>query len=964
MPLPLKRAGLICVFGVFAASEIAEAATPPGGTLSLTSGPVAWNGFPGPGVSPNESTCVDGTNCDTFTVTVAPGDYTGKRARFSVTWTNQFNDYDVDVHSGSNSGPVVGSSGGGAPETKEESTWDINAVLAVATTYTVHAVYFAVGAGDPYHGVVTLEPIPIGAPRIANYISGTKIGLAFSRNKTVYAHGAQRDLEPSARVDFQGNAYAASIRGLTAGDDLWRFDLNPASPTYDPFLRAAGVLFDSSSNITSNPSYKGQPDAQVQRSGLAGGDGGGDMDLAVAFRASSSPLIPSTGFPTLALTSLVAANISAQRSTDRAETYTANPAGNLPVIGEDDRNWMEFFGGNVVYLGYREFAGLQVDAHFYVNRSDDGGLTYEPAMLAAQGGNTTGPVTVDQRDGTVYFCYQGPSPNGNQLRVAIGRPDPVTGHPVFDPLNPTIAATGVSPTIAALFPVCKVAPDGTVYVAYSDGGSAIYLAHSLDQGRTWATPVRVSNLSSPSTSLFPWLTTGKLPGSVALAWYGVQASDSDDGKGANNDAANWKVFFAESTNATASSPSFYQGVASDHYVHGANISLGGFGGTANRNLGDFFQLATDPQGLAFIAFDDDSNDFTGNTGVTHQTGGISLTTGNVMKISGKDPAPAFNSSAPQVIDERHDARVNADAPTVPNVDTPVDILSIQYGCEISSGKTLLTSKMLLSGLTTVPPQGIWRANFASNPSRPGVSDHADQWFVQASTDETGASTFTYGTALRNGDGSITYTPAGSPDFGAIDTSASSVTWKVDIAKLNALQKRGLIGSGANFIGLRGSASVASISIAGLVGLGLSDVTRGGTHYTLNTAACVGASASSDWDSGQGEDGDSSTRDDFQFSDSPSNPQSSNLQYNDWGLGMNLQSVGGVRSITYNNTCVSFAGNALVNGQTGYAFTFTACDLSALGTGIGNFTIAITGPPGFLYQKSAALTSGYVHLGQH
>src|SRR5260370_36045529 len=199
MPLS-TRATLIWVVGIFIVSGITEAATPPGGTLSLTSGPVAWNGFPGPGASPDgETTCVDGTNCDTFTVTVAPGDYTGKRARFSVTWTNQLNDYDVYVHSGSNSGPVVGSAGGGAPETKEESTWDINAVLTTATTYTVHTVYFGVGPGDPYHGVVTLEAIPPGpTARVANYISGTKIGLTFSRNRTVYAHAASRDLEPSA----------------------------------------------------------------------------------------------------------------------------------------------------------------------------------------------------------------------------------------------------------------------------------------------------------------------------------------------------------------------------------------------------------------------------------------------------------------------------------------------------------------------------------------------------------------------------------------------------------------------------------------------------------------------------------------------------------------------------------------------------------------------------------------------
>jgi len=59
--------------------------------------------------------------------------------------------------------------------------------------------------------------------------------------------------------------------------------------------------------------------------------------------------------------------------------------------------------------------------------------------------------------------------------------------------------------------------------------------------------------------------------------------------------------------------------------------------------------------------------------------------------------------------------------------------------------------------------------------------------------------------------------------------------------------------------------------------------------------------------------------------------------------------------------VSFSGNAKVNGQPGYQFTFTACDLSALGTGIGNFSISITGPLGFLYQRSSAISGGFVQL---
>jgi hypothetical protein len=118
---------------------------------------------------------------------------------------------------------------------------------------------------------------------------------------------------------------------------------------------------------------------------------------------------------------------------------------------------------------------------------------------------------------------------------------------------------------------------------------------------------------------------------------------------------------------------------------------------------------------------------------------------------------------------------------------------------------------------------------------------------------------------------------------------------------------------------------------------------------------------SDQDEGEGKDSDG---DDAKFNDSPSYPESSSLSYNDPSQGVSLQSVNGARSITYNGTCVSFVADALLNGNPGYVATFAACDLSALGTGIGNFSIGVTGPLGFLYQKSAALTSGYVSVHPH
>ena len=132
---------------------IARAASPAAGTLSASSGPLTWQGFPGPAASPNgEDTCVDATTCDTYTFHIAPGNYAGTRVRFTIAWQTSVNDYDVYVHQGSNSGPEVGRSGNSSPGLNEDNTFDLNqaVVAGVNDTYTVHVVYFAVGPADPY----------------------------------------------------------------------------------------------------------------------------------------------------------------------------------------------------------------------------------------------------------------------------------------------------------------------------------------------------------------------------------------------------------------------------------------------------------------------------------------------------------------------------------------------------------------------------------------------------------------------------------------------------------------------------------------------------------------------------------------------------------------------------------------------------------------------------------------------
>jgi hypothetical protein len=817
-----------CLAAVVATVAILPASSPTSGTLTAGT-TVQWTGTAGVSAAPAEGelTCVDGTNCDVFTLKVPAGNYVGKRVRFKLSWGNAANDIDVYVHRQTLTGPEAQRAATGNPI--EENTFDLDGVVApgVNDTYVFHIVYFAVVAPDTYQGTATLEdipPLPPGNYRTASFVKGDKTGIRFARSRTVYATGANQDVEPSARVDFTGNAYAGGIRGLTGGNDVWRFDLNPSSPTYDPFLKAATPAWDASGNIQ-NPAYTGQPDSTVpDKDGDLGGDGGGDLDLAVAFRAALGTT------PTLATSSLLAANVSTQRSTDRGETYMNNPAGNT-TVPVDDRQWLEFLGDKTVYLAYRDFTGLQATSKYYVNRSDDGGLTYGAAVVAAVGGNTTGNIDVDQRDGTVYFCHQGPSPNDNQVRVAVGQPISLALQPLAYTVS--VAATGQK-SIAALFPVCKVASNGTVYVAYSDGGDGIFINHSLDHGKTWGTPVQVSDLGPGSVSLMPWMETGDVPGSVAVVWYGTSPADNELGLSGNNDSSNWRVYYAQVLNATSSRPTVLHTIASDHYIHGSNISLAGFttGASPNRNLADFFQVAVDPLGMAFVAFADDSKDFAGHTYVTHQVAGPSLHTGKAVKIKGTDADAALDPLAPQVSDFAHDAVTFQPPPVRVDADTPNDIVSIAYACEKQDGRTLIGATLKASGLDVAPPHGTWRMNFSSNPSRPGLVDRADQWFVQAETDDTGAQSFWWGTAARNGDGSITYTKRGPADAGFFDFTSRTVTVKADVAKLNALQTRGAIAAGTTFIGLRGSAAIERFTVAGAVGVGLADSTRSGAPFTL------------------------------------------------------------------------------------------------------------------------------------
>ncbi|HKP92750.1 MAG TPA: hypothetical protein VJS88_02545, partial [Chthoniobacterales bacterium] len=815
------------------------AANPQEGTLSAGStSPVEWDGdaLGGPSVT-TETTCQDGINCDVFTIHLSgsAADYAGKQLVINISFL-PVSDYDLYVHKDTLAGKTIFTGENGSQPADFEQVV-IDPATSGAGDYVVHVTYSDVVPTDQYHGTATIVSAtsPGATPppmRFANYVMG---GITFTNSIPIKAPVALRDGEPSNRTDFAGNAYVGAIRGFPAGVDLWRFDLDPSSPTYDPNMRV--------------PIYRGQPDAFSPAANEAelGGDGGGDIDMAVPFS-----LPPSQNFPTLAFSSLIAANVSTGKSTDRGDTFQKNPAGNgLGGIVVDDRQWHEFLGNTSVYIWYRT---LQ-PAVTQVQRSDDGGLTYGPAVTA---GTTTqvGPIDVHQATGVVYA-------GTSQGRVAVGIP----AGPGLPPLSYTTVQAASDPNgVAHLFFVTKVAddgtPNGTVYVCYSNDKD-ILLKHSTDQGLTWSDPVRVNNVSTNS-NVFPWMETGPTPGSVGIVWYGTP--------GANDDTAEWKVYYAQSFDATSNNPTFRlaEVTEAEHVIHAANISEGGLTGANNRNLIDYFQVSFDPQGAAVIAYTDDHNDYDGHTYVARQNSGPSIKGGNVPALPEGNslvipPGTALVNSdevmpprvpglnGEQVTDYNQDLQEG----NIPRIHQPdaSDVLTTRYDTSGTGDSLAIAATMRVSDLSFIPGQTTWQMSFAVNPSHNvmsptgtysfAASDHSDQFFLEADTDVNGVQTYTYGIAERANDGKLIYTIIGAADSGEFNQQDNTISVQVSVAKLNAVLAsagRPGIGHGTVIAGLRSRSYTIEVvpPVSGQASRqGRRDIARGGTQFVVRDVTLPG-----------------------------------------------------------------------------------------------------------------------------
>jgi hypothetical protein len=453
-------------------------------------------------------------------------------------------------------------------------------------------------------------------PGTANYIPNESLCLPT---------GVQAG-EPSMTVDSQGTIYVESIRGVPGGLDLWRWN-----QTADGGPNGNGTLPFK---------YEGQPDCGMfvttfcTTSGLA--PGGGDGDVAV-----NAPDPSNQNIPNLAVVSLSAANVTGSHSTNRADTFsTPDPV--TAGVPFDDRMWIDALDDpNHVYMEYHDFG---TTSQIFVQRSNDGGQTYDNAANQAvdvntepsagpPSGNVAGQIKVDHSScgshGNLYEIFvaaDNPTDNVqngvnnqtatipntllNAVYVAVANNVSLTS-PTYTFTDYKIFSCGAGSTCPSgyglenLFPALAVDNFGYLYAVWSDNTN-IYYSFSPTHGTRWSPAIKVTQNTSQAgkSNVFPWVAAED-NGHVAIAWYGAdRAGNSNDKTGMAN--ANWNVFVAETVNGHAFTPVFTLSQASDHINHTGTISTEGFVlNGPDRSLDDFFQIAIDPTNhLVNIAYAD------------------------------------------------------------------------------------------------------------------------------------------------------------------------------------------------------------------------------------------------------------------------------------------------------------------------------------------------------------------------
>src|SRR6185436_10053172 len=392
-------------------------------------------------------------NCDTFSLTLAGtvDDWNGRNARVSLSWLLPATDYDMYVHKGSITGPVVASSANGT--TTAESA-DINVAQSGTGTYAVRVVYF-LAVADQYHGraeaVATAPdaPPPISSgtpPTYANFAAPAALGRDageptlgndWATGRTMFISGLE-----TLRVDFD------DVNGTASWSD--HSGLTTSITTFDP------ILF---TDWRTNRTFVSQL-LPTKISLMAFSDNDGDT------------WTPSTGGG-------IGAGVDHQ--TVGGGPFRPGVLGRGPLTAYP----------NAVYYASQDIGLAEIAL------SRDGGMSFDvavPMWNLTQCNGLHGHIKVAP-DGTVYV----PNKNcGGQQAVAVSEDNGLTWN-----IRKVPGSSG-----GATDPSVGIGSDGTVYVGFVNADGTARAAVSHDRGLTWSSSANIGHSHNVQNAVFPAATAG------------------------------------------------------------------------------------------------------------------------------------------------------------------------------------------------------------------------------------------------------------------------------------------------------------------------------------------------------------------------------------------------------------------------------------------------------------------------
>jgi hypothetical protein len=292
------------------------------------------------------------------------------------------------------------------------------------------------------------------------------------------------------------------------------------------------------------------------------------------------------------------------------QAWQVNPNANgNPPVPVNDRQWLAAYGPQTVYMTFDQ---APAPGPLWFVKSTDAGRTFSvPMMLTGVGSlSRENNIVVDQYNGNIYTTYE---PAGNVGQILLLRSK--DGGATWTTFTAYTGPVGTS--VENAFPILAVDRGGNVHLVFtrSNGTTGrtnahVFLTSSTDQGATWLPAVQVDSGINTQSTVMPWIVAGS-PGVVDITWYGSSSTSPDAAP------FDWHLFFAQTTNALAASPTFTQVLATPEQVHNAAIcSQGGNCAAGTRNLAEYYTMTIDPDGNANIAF---------VNGTPSQPGGVTCT---------------------------------------------------------------------------------------------------------------------------------------------------------------------------------------------------------------------------------------------------------------------------------------------------------------------------------------------------